>query len=152
MEHFELIARQCGFDEFDGGVRVGDLDNQFAVPFVQQFNHDRVVRVVNVPEDTLGVQIEGASGEHTGDIDSNNLIPCHQLCVIAASTRIAAMCSIGISSELFSAQSLSAPRTCKTSFPSATVKSTIYGFLFNRHTTEFDHGTSFVGWIPPNHV
>jgi hypothetical protein len=60
-ESHRFLARQCGLDQFHRSLRDGDFDNQFVVPFVLQFNHDRVLRIMNIPENSLAVLIEGAS-------------------------------------------------------------------------------------------
>jgi Protein of unknown function (DUF2891) len=52
------LAWQCGLDQFHRSLRVGEFDNQFVVPFVLQFNHDHVLRIVNIPENPLAVLIK----------------------------------------------------------------------------------------------
>jgi hypothetical protein len=32
------------------GLWVGNFDDQFVIPFVLQFNHDRIIWIVNIPE------------------------------------------------------------------------------------------------------
>src|ERR1035441_906850 len=54
-----------------------------------------------------------------------SLMPCHQPRATDGSARIPAMCRSGISRELFSAQSWSAPRTCNSRLPFAMDRSTI---------------------------
>ncbi len=60
---------------FHGGLWVGDLDDQFVVPLVFQFNHDRTVRVVDIPENPLAVLIKRASDEHSGNIGAGHPNP-----------------------------------------------------------------------------
>src|ERR1035438_7094846 len=54
-----------------------------------------------------------------------SLMPCHQPRATDGSARIPATCRSGISRELFSAQSWSAPRTCNSRLPLAMDRSTI---------------------------
>lgn len=64
------LAWQCGLNGFRRSLRVGDFDNQFVLPFAPQFNHNRVLWIVNIPENPLSVLIERASRRHSGNVDA----------------------------------------------------------------------------------
>jgi hypothetical protein len=70
-----MSARQCSFDQFDRSLRVRDFDDQLVVPFILQFNDDRVLRIVDIPEDPLAVLIEGASRHHSGNVGARHSQP-----------------------------------------------------------------------------
>jgi hypothetical protein len=55
-------------DERDSRVRIGDLHHQARVAFVRQFEDDGLRWVVDVPEDSLAVNVEGAGGQNAGHV------------------------------------------------------------------------------------
>jgi hypothetical protein len=75
------LAWQCGLNKFCRSLRVGDFDNQFVLPFVLQFNHNRILWIVNIPENPLSVLIEGASRRHSGNVGAGHSdpVPPHAL-------------------------------------------------------------------------
>jgi len=69
------LAWQCGLNKFHRSLRVGDFDNKFVVPFVLQFNHNRILWIVNIPENPLSVLIEGASRQHSRNVGAGHSEP-----------------------------------------------------------------------------
>src|SRR5579862_6093775 len=67
-----LAPRQEGADLLHGHLRILHLDDQLVVALVMEFDHDRLLRVVNVPEDSLAVLIEGACGDNAGDLGAGH--------------------------------------------------------------------------------
>src|SRR5579862_72397 len=67
-----LAPRQEGADLQHSHLRILDLDDQLVVALVMEFDHNRLLRVMNVPEDALAVLIKGACGDNAGDLGAGH--------------------------------------------------------------------------------
>src|SRR5665213_1641338 len=66
----QLFARRAnfGFEERDGLRRLGHLDDELIVELVVEYQHDRTLGVVHIPEDVVSVLMEGSGGEDAGKV------------------------------------------------------------------------------------
>lgn len=120
----QIAASQCILDELHRRLRIVRFNDQFVVPLVMQINHDGFLRVVHVPEDSLAVLIEGSRSDDSGHIGSGHpdaVIPA--ACGLRIGTDACDVDERNFEAAL-ECQSLSAPRTCSISMPSAIDKST----------------------------
>src|SRR5580704_6498985 len=71
----ELVKSQLsqrGLDQLNRRLRIGHFHHQLVVPLVMEVDDNGFLWMVNVPEDSLAVLIEGARSDDSGHIGSGH--------------------------------------------------------------------------------